>query len=75
MTTSSASGSDAVQQPVLDTTNPFAAPSPLPYELPLLDLVKLEHFLPAIDAGFLAQRAEWEAVASNPEPATFANTV
>lgn len=75
MTTSSASGSDAVQQPVLDPTNPFAAPSPLPYELPQLDLVKLEHFLPAIDAGFLAQRAEWEAVASNPEPATFANTV
>ncbi|WP_281858432.1 M3 family metallopeptidase [Salana multivorans] len=59
----------------LDHTNPFAAPSTLDYQLPPLAQIRTEHFLPAITDGLEQQRAEWEAVATSPEPATFANTV
>ncbi|PWD49581.1 peptidase M3 [Serinibacter arcticus] len=59
----------------LDPSNPFAAPSTLDYGLPPLDRVELGHFRPAIEAGFAQQRAEWEAIATDPEPATYANTI
>ncbi|MGO1318272.1 MAG: M3 family metallopeptidase [Cellulomonadaceae bacterium] len=59
----------------LDPTNPFAAPSELPYGLPDFAQIRPEHFLPAIRAGIAAERAEVEAVAANPEPATIENTV
>ncbi|NLT25474.1 MAG: M3 family metallopeptidase, partial [Microbacteriaceae bacterium] len=59
----------------LPTDNPFAAPSPLPFGLPPFTEIRDEHFAPALDAGFAQQRAEVEAIAANPEPPTFANTV
>ncbi|WP_313558018.1 M3 family metallopeptidase [Miniimonas arenae] len=59
----------------LDPSNPFAQPSDLPYGLPPLDRVDVDSFRPAILAGIAQQRAEWEAIATDPAPVTFANTL
>lgn len=64
-------GADAV----LDPANPFAAPSTLPYELPDFAAIREEHYEPAVVAGMAAHRAEVEAIATNPEPATVENTL
>jgi len=56
-------------------TTPFDEPSSLPYALPPFDDVRLEHHRPAFEAGMAEQRAEVEAIAANPEPATFDNTL
>ncbi|MFC5996243.1 M3 family metallopeptidase [Pseudonocardia hispaniensis] len=55
--------------------NPFLAPSPLPYQLPDYRRITDAHFAPAFEAGMAQQRAEVEAIAANPEPPTFENTV
>ncbi|MEQ0581018.1 peptidyl-dipeptidase Dcp [Pantoea dispersa] len=54
--------------------NPFFNVSPLPYHAPPFDLIDEAHFLPALEAGIAEKRQEVAAIASNPEPATFANT-
>ena len=59
----------------LDPSNPFATPSTLDYGLPPLTEIRIEHFLPAITEGLAQQRTEWEAIATNPDAPTFANTV
>ncbi len=64
-------GADAV----LDPASPFAAPSTLPYELPDFAAIREEHYEPAVVAGMAAHRAEVEAIATNPEPATVENTL
>lgn len=61
--------------PTLDPTNPFAAPSTLPFELPPFAEIRPEHYRPAFEAGVAEHLAEIEAVVAEPEPATFANTV
>ncbi len=62
-----------------DTTlaadNPFAAPSPLPYELPDFAAIRHEHLRPAMLAGLAEQRAEWEAIATDPSAPDVANTL
>jgi len=55
--------------------DPFAEPSPLPFEFPRFDAITHEHYRPAFDAGVAEQRAEVRAIAGNPEPPTFANTI
>ncbi|WP_285102389.1 M3 family metallopeptidase [Promicromonospora sp. MEB111] len=59
----------------LDPANPFAAPSTLPYGLPDFAAIREEHYEPAILAGMAAHRAEVDAIATNPEPATVQNTL
>ncbi|WP_336922364.1 M3 family metallopeptidase [Aquipuribacter sp. SD81] len=63
------------QPHALPADNPFAAPSPLPYGLPPFDVIRPEHMAPALEAGMAEQRAQWEAVATDPAPPSFANTV
>lgn len=58
-----------------DPSNPFLEPSPLPYRLPLFALVRPEHYREAIEAGMREQRAEVEAIATEPAPPTFDNTL
>ncbi|WP_211354721.1 M3 family metallopeptidase [Stackebrandtia albiflava] len=58
-----------------DTNNPFFVPSTLPYEMPPFDTIEEAHYLPAVERGMAEQRAEIEAIVSDPEPATFENTV
>ena len=60
-------------QPVSE--NPFFAPSPLPYFLPQFDRIRDEHFVPALEKGMAAQRAEVTAIANNAEAPTFENTI
>ncbi|RYZ71630.1 MAG: M3 family peptidase [Lysobacteraceae bacterium] len=55
--------------------NPFFAESPLPLHYPQFDRIKDSDFAPAFDAGMAAQLKEVDAIADNPEPATFDNTI
>ncbi|WP_116109274.1 M3 family metallopeptidase [Amycolatopsis ruanii] len=55
--------------------NPFSQASDLPYGLPPFDRIADEHFGPAFEAGLAEHAAEIEAIATNPEPATFENTI
>jgi peptidyl-dipeptidase Dcp len=56
-------------------SNPFYAPSTLPFQAPPFDKIKDEDFQPAIEAGIAQQQAEIQAIASSPEPPTFENTI
>ncbi len=56
-------------------SNPFFAESPLPLHFPQFDKIKDNDFAPAFDAGMAEQLKEVEAIAENPEAATFENTI
>ncbi|KQV07800.1 M3 family metallopeptidase [Leifsonia sp. Root112D2] len=58
-----------------DSTNPFLAPSTLPYQLPPFAEIRDEHYEPAFEHGFAEQLAEVEAITANPDAATFENTL
>ena len=60
---------------MITTDNPLLTPSPLPYGLPPFDRIQDEHYEPAFAAGMAEHRREVEAVAGDPAPATFENTV
>jgi peptidyl-dipeptidase Dcp len=55
--------------------NPFFEPSPLPFQAPQFDRIKDGDFQPAIEEGMKRQLAEIEAIADNPAPPTFDNTI
>ena len=55
--------------------NPFASPSPLPFHAPQFDKIKDSDYAPAFAEGMKQQRAEIDAIAANPAPPTFENTV
>jgi peptidyl-dipeptidase Dcp len=55
-------------------SNPFYAPSTLPFGAPPFDRIKDEDYQPAIEAGMAQQFAEIDAIANNPAPPTFENT-
>lgn len=61
--------------PELDTTNPFAHPSSLPYGLPDFAAIRDEHYLPAFEAGMAQHRSELDAVAEDADPPTERNTL
>ncbi|WP_019905223.1 M3 family metallopeptidase [Methylobacterium sp. 77] len=55
---------------------PFAeAVWPTPFGLPPFERIRSEHFLPAFEAALDTHDAEIAAIAGNPEPANFTNTV
>ena len=56
--------------------NPLLAPWTGPYGgVPAFDKMDLEALKPALEAGMAMQLEEIDAVAGNPEPATFENTI
>jgi len=55
--------------------NPLLEESNLPYGMPPFDRIESEHFEPALEKGMEEQMAEIEAIAHNPEPVTFNNTI
>ena len=71
------------QQPAAEATtaaevvssNPLMVKSTLQYEAPNFTEIKDEHFLPAFEEGMKQHMTEVLAIASNPEPATFDNTL
>ncbi|MEP6882091.1 MAG: M3 family metallopeptidase, partial [Dokdonella sp.] len=55
--------------------NPFFEQSPLPYHFPQFDKIHNEDYKPAFEKGMADNRVEIEAIANNPQPATFDNTI
>jgi len=55
--------------------NPLLEPWTGPFEAPPFAALSASHFRPAFDAALDEARKEIAAVAANPEPATFANTI
>jgi peptidyl-dipeptidase Dcp len=55
--------------------NPFFSQSPLPLQYPAFDKIRNEHFAPAFKAGMEQELKEIAAIANNPKPATFENTI
>jgi len=59
----------------LPASNPFAKPSTLPFQAPDFSRIKDTDYLPAIMAGMAQQKREVTAIANNPAPPTFDNTI
>ena len=57
------------------TGNPFFTESALPYRLPPFDRIDDAHYRPAFERGMAEQIEEIEAIAAQPEPPTFENTI
>lgn len=55
--------------------NPFFKPYDTPFQVPPFQRIKVEHFLPAVQEAIRQNQAEIDAIANNPEPPTFANTM
>jgi peptidyl-dipeptidase Dcp len=58
-----------------EQSNPFYAASTLPYASPPFDRIKDDHYLPAFERGMQEQLTEIEAIASDPQPPSFENTI
>ena len=56
-------------------SNPFYAASTLPLQAPPFDKIKDGDYQPAIEAGMAQQQEEVRAIADNPDPPTFENTL
>ena len=56
-------------------SNPFYAASTLPFQAPPFDKIKDSDYQPAIEAGMAEQLKEVRAIADNPAPPTFENTI
>ena len=55
--------------------NPFYQDSTLYMQFPAFDKIQNAHYAPAFEKGMADQLAEIAAIANNPEPATFENTL
>lgn len=56
-------------------SNPFYAPSTLPFQAPPFDKIKDEDYQPAIEAAMAQQQAEIQTIAKNPDTSTLDNTI
>jgi peptidyl-dipeptidase Dcp len=56
-------------------SNPFYSPSTLPFHAPPFDKIKDEDYQPAIEAGMAEELKQMQAIADNPAPPTFENTL
>jgi peptidyl-dipeptidase Dcp len=66
---------EAVAVAAANADNPFFKPYGTPFDVPPFDLIKTEHFLPAIEEGIRREQAEVDAIVDNPKPPTFENTI
>ncbi|HQI47540.1 MAG TPA: M3 family metallopeptidase [bacterium] len=55
--------------------NPLLKEFKTPFGVPPFSKIKNEHYLPAIQEGIRQHKLEIAAIAENPEPPTFANTI
>src|ERR1700751_4661168 len=56
-------------------SNPFYAPSTLPFQAPPFDKIKDDDYQPAIEAGMAEELTEIQAIADNPSAPTYENTL
>jgi len=56
-------------------SNPFYSESTLPFQAPPFDKIKDSDYQPAMEAGMVEGLKEIEAIANNPAPPTFENTI
>lgn len=73
--TESTAKESAAQVQDTNATNILFKPSPLQYMAPEFDKLSTKDYEPAFDAGIAEQKAQIEAIANNPAPATFDNTL
>ena len=62
-------------EPAPRSVNPLLVESTLPFNLPPFDQIKDEHFLPAFEQSMAEELNEVDAIATNPAPPTFENTL
>lgn len=55
--------------------NPLLSEQNTPYGVPAFDKVKTEHYMPAFEEAIAQNKAEIEAIVSNPAEPTFDNTI
>ena len=60
--------------PAFGPSNPFYAPSKLPFHAPPFDRIRDSDYQPAIEAGIAEEMKEIQAIANNPAPPDFQNT-
>ncbi len=65
----------ACKQKEVKSDNPFFAEFDTPFGVPPFDLIKIEHYMPAIEEGMKQEKAEIEAILNNTDPPTFENTI
>lgn len=65
----------ACKQKEVKNDNPFFAEFDTPFGVPPFDLIKIEHYMPAIEEGMKQEKAEIEAILNNTDPPTFENTI
>ncbi len=75
VTTTSPAPSAGVSTTYLPASNPFAAPSTLPFQAPNFAAIKESDYRPAFTAGMKQQIDEVTAIANQAAPATFDNTM
>ena len=68
-------GAAAQENTGLDPSNPFYAPSTLPFQAPAFDKIKNGDFKPAMEQGMRNQLGETQKIANNTAAPTFANTI
>jgi peptidyl-dipeptidase Dcp len=73
MTVAAMTACSAPQPEENQLSNPLLVDSTLPYGLPPFDQIENEHFAPAFDAAMAEHLGEIDAIANNPEPASFEN--
>ena len=55
--------------------NPFLTEYTTPFQVPPFDQIKIEHYMPAFEAGIKEQQDEIENIANSTENPTFENTI
>ena len=63
------------KQPARDMNNPFFKEYATPFQVPPFNEIKLEHYLPAINAGIEDHLAEIKAITDSKEEPSFDNTI
>lgn len=59
----------------MTTNNPLLQVSALPNKAPPFEKIRVEHYMPAVEAAIAEARAQYEKIKNNPEEADFANTI
>jgi peptidyl-dipeptidase Dcp len=67
--------SSTAPAPAAVGSNPFFVESTLPYHAPRFDLIRNEHYQPALEEGMRQELAEYDAIAKQTAPPTFDNTI